>query len=74
MVYKLGVQVNNNNIKTPSFKAKEDEKAEKVAHKDALLINEKNPALLATPPVFRYALVKDVLQIPIYRSVRMHYQ
>lgn len=45
MVYKLGVQVNNNNIKTPSFKAKEDEKAEKVAHKDALLINEKNPAL-----------------------------
>ena len=44
MVNKLGVQFNNK-VETLSFKAKEEDKAEKVAHKDALLINEKNPAL-----------------------------
>lgn len=44
MVNKIGVQVNNN-IQKLSFKAKEEEKAEKVAHKDALLINEKHPTL-----------------------------
>ena len=44
MVNKLGVQINNK-VETLSFKAKEAEKTEKVAHKDALLINEKNPAL-----------------------------
>lgn len=43
MVNKLGVQINNRG--TLSFKAKEAEKAEKVAHKDSLLINEKNPVL-----------------------------
>ena len=44
MVNKLGVQFNNK-VETLSFKAKEAEKTEKVAHKDALLINEKNPTL-----------------------------
>lgn len=44
MVNKLGVQINNK-FETLSFKAKEAEKTEKVAHKDSLLINEKNPAL-----------------------------
>ena len=43
MVNKLGVQLNNK-VETLSFKAK-DEKAEKVAHKDSLLINEKHPTL-----------------------------
>ena len=44
MVNKLGVQINSK-VGTQSFKAKEAEKTEKVAHKDALLINEKHPTL-----------------------------
>lgn len=44
MVNKLGVQLNNRS-ETLSFRAKESEKTEKVAHKDSLLINEKHPAL-----------------------------
>lgn len=44
MVNKLGVQLNNRS-EALSFRAKESEKTEKVAHKDSLLINEKHPAL-----------------------------